>query len=270
MLGFKLFPLERRTEDDLPQHVKGAAHWHEENDEEGYWVFNLLSQKYRAIEYNEDTRQWYFVGQDTHTGRWVASGPVPSSYNPRRHSIRPISNVSTILVDDQTAGHTRSSLSKTGDLYSLAIMSGTSTLTQTATALDLAGKGKAKDTGGTFFRMQAGGGPPAGGSGGGGSGGGGPGGLGGPGGPGGGGSGTGGGGGRGGGAGGAPHTGGKLGENPPVKFDNDHSKADTFMNEFNLYCLTNFDSEQVVNPLKRTTLLLGFIKGPNVKDWVKR
>ena len=41
------------------------------------------------------------------------------------------------------------------------------------------------------------------------------------------------------------------------------------MNEFNLYCLTNFDAEQLINPLKRTTLLLGFIKGPNVKDWVK-
>ena len=36
------------------------------------------------------------------------------------------------------------------------------------------------------------------------------------------------------------------------------------MNEFNLYCLTNFDAEQLINPLKRTTLLLGFIKGPNV------
>ena len=42
------------------------------------------------------------------------------------------------------------------------------------------------------------------------------------------------------------------------------------MNEFNLYRLTNFDAEQLINPLKRTTLLLGFIKGPNVKDWVRR
>ena len=124
MLGFKPFPLERRTEDDLPQHVKGAARWHEENNEEGYWVFDLLSQEYKAIEYDEDTRQWYFIGQDTRTGHWVASGPVPSSYSLGRHSIRLISNVSTILVDDQTAGHTQSSLSKTGDLHSLAIMSG--------------------------------------------------------------------------------------------------------------------------------------------------
>ena len=92
-------------------------------------------------------------------------------------------------------------------------------MTQTATALDLAGKGKAKDMRGTFFRMQAGGGPPAGGSGGGGSGGGGPGGLRGPGGPGipgGGGAGAGGGGAGAGGIGGAPHGGGKLGGNPPA------------------------------------------------------
>ena len=46
----------------------GAAHWQEEDEEEGYWVFDLLSQEYRAIEYNEDTRQWYFIGQDTGTG----------------------------------------------------------------------------------------------------------------------------------------------------------------------------------------------------------
>ena len=100
MLGFKPFPLERRTEDDHPQHVKGAARWHEEDDEEGYWVYDLLSQEYRAIEYDEDTKQWYFVGQDTHTGCWVTTGTVPSSFNLRRQSIRPISNISAIAVDD--------------------------------------------------------------------------------------------------------------------------------------------------------------------------
>ena len=84
--------------------------------------------------------------------------------------IRPISEVSAIVVDDQSAGHTQSSFTKTGDLYSSATMSESVTLTQTTTALDLAGKGKAKDTGGTFFRTQSGGGPPAGGSGGGGPG----------------------------------------------------------------------------------------------------
>jgi hypothetical protein len=67
---------------------------------------------------------------------------------------------------------------------------------------------------------------------------------------------------------GAP--GGKLGGNPPTEFSGERSLADEFMNEFNLYRLTNVDAEQMVNPMKRATLLLGFIKGPNVKDWVKR
>src|SRR6202012_3661681 len=30
------------------------------------------------------------------------------------------------------------------------------------------------------------------------------------------------------------------------------------------------DAEQMISPMKRATLFLGFIKGPNVKDWVKR
>ena len=60
-----------------------------------------------------------------------------------------------------------------------------------------------------------------------------------------------------------------MGGNPPAEFDSNRSKVDTFMNEFNLYHLTNFDAEQLINPLKWTTLLLGFIKGPNVKDWVR-
>jgi hypothetical protein len=42
------------------------------------------------------------------------------------------------------------------------------------------------------------------------------------------------------------------------------------MNQFNLYRLSNYDTEQMVVPMKRATLLLGFIKGPLVDDWVKR
>ena len=41
------------------------------------------------------------------------------------------------------------------------------------------------------------------------------------------------------------------------------------MNVFNLYHLTNMVAEQMLNLMKWATLLLGFIKGPNVKDWVK-
>ena len=42
------------------------------------------------------------------------------------------------------------------------------------------------------------------------------------------------------------------------------------MNEFNLYRLTNIGADQVDVPMKQAVLLLGFIQGENVKDWVKR
>ena len=64
--------------------------------------------------------------------------------------------------------------------------------------------------------------------------------------------------------------GGKLGGNPPRIFDRTCSEADTFMNEFNLYRLTNIGADQVDNPMKSTALFLGFIQGENIKDWVKR
>ena len=41
------------------------------------------------------------------------------------------------------------------------------------------------------------------------------------------------------------------------------------MNEFNLYCLTNIGADQADNPMKRVALLLGFIQGEDIKDWVK-
>ena len=69
---------------------------------------------------------------------------------------------------------------------------------------------------------------------------------------------------------GAGAGGGRLGGNPPRIFDGTRSEADTFMNEFNLYHLTNIGVDQVDNPMKRAALLLGFIQGEDVKDWVMR
>ncbi len=63
---------------------------------------------------------------------------------------------------------------------------------------------------------------------------------------------------------------GKLGGNPPSDFDGNRTLADAFINKFNLYRLSNIDAEQMMNPMKRSALMLGFIKGPNVKDWTKR
>ena len=50
--------------------------------------------------------------------------------------------------------------------------------------------------------------------------------------------------------------GGKLGGNPPRIFDRTCSEANTFMNEFNLYRLTNIGADQVDVPMKRAALLL--------------
>ena len=228
-------------------------------------MFDTLSGKYLAIEYEQSEDQWYFIGQDSKTGRWIATNPVPSTYQLGRR-VRAQNIVSGIDVDDTEAkGHTQSSLTKTGISQSSAM---STTLTTAAAALTLAGTqppggkvhqffakgGKGSQPGGN---PPAGGGPPPAGP---------PGGGGGP--PGG----SGGGGPGAGGAGGAGAGGGngKLGGNPPTEFNGDRSTADAFMNEFNLYRITNIDAEQMVNPMKRVALFLGFIKGPLVKDWVKR
>ena len=64
--------------------------------------------------------------------------------------------------------------------------------------------------------------------------------------------------------------GGKLGGNPPSEFNGDQALVNMFINEFNLYCLANVEAEQMTLPMKRAALFLGFIKGPDVKDWVKK
>jgi hypothetical protein len=265
--GFKPFALERRSDNDLPPHIKGVAVWKEIKDEEGYWVFDILSTAYLAVEYEEATKQWYFIQQDSRTNNWIAVDTVPSTYGLGR----PVHPITTVAVDaddtEATSGQYQSSYFKPGNIQSSAM---TSTVTTAAAALTLANTSAPSRLAQNFFSRRPGSGPP-GGSGGGPSGGGAPPPV--P--PGGGGGGGRGGGGGGGGAGlppavppGAP--GGKLGGNPPTEFNGDRSLADEFMNAFNLYRLTNIDTEQMLNPMKRATLLLGFIKGPNIKDWVKR
>ena len=71
--------------------------------------------------------------------------------------------------------------------------------------------------------------------------------------------------------GGAPGGGGdKLGGNPPPEFNGDCSYANHFMNKFNLYCLANMKAVQMRVPMKHMALLLSFIKGPNIDDWVQQ
>ncbi|KAH9016634.1 hypothetical protein EDB84DRAFT_1443048 [Lactarius hengduanensis] len=97
--SFKPFPIDRRTQDNLSRTIKGAALWDEIKDEEGYWVYNLLSGNYLAIKYKESTKQWYFVQQDSQTGNWVATQPVPSTFNLKRRAIRKTS-VTAVPAED--------------------------------------------------------------------------------------------------------------------------------------------------------------------------
>src|SRR5580693_2620377 len=106
--GFTPFVIERRFEDNLPAHIRGAARWNEANNTEGYQVYNLLSQTYLEVEYNEDTRQWYFIQQDSRSRRWIATQPVPSQFNLGRQSIAP-STVAAAAVDDTETRHIQSS-----------------------------------------------------------------------------------------------------------------------------------------------------------------
>jgi hypothetical protein len=72
------------------------------------------------------------------------------------------------------------------------------------------------------------------------------------------------------GPGGGGGSGSKLGRNSPAIFDGDRSKANNVMTEFNLYCITNHDTNHMSNPMKHTALFLGFIQGPIVQAWIQR
>jgi hypothetical protein len=85
----------------------------------GYWVFDILSTTYLAVEYEEATRQWYFIQQDSRTNNWIAVDTVPSTYGLGR----PVKPVTTVAVDtDDTeakSGQYQSSYFKTGNIQSL-------------------------------------------------------------------------------------------------------------------------------------------------------
>ena len=209
------------------------------------------------------------------TRNWIATDTVPQAFRLGRQSIRH-STVQAVEVDKEETFEASESNTeeKPSNVSSSTITDNIycSAMSQTMSALTLAGTAT---TGSQFTHFsRKGKGPafppyvPSGGGGPSGSGSGGP--------PGGGPPGGGGGGPPGSGGffpaippGAAGGGGGKLGGNPPRIFDRTRSEADTFLNEFNLYGLTNIGVDQVDNPMKRAVLILGFIQGENVKDWVK-
>jgi hypothetical protein len=224
--GFILFIVKRRTEDNLPAHIKGAARWNEANNLEGYEVFDLLSQTYLKVEYDKDNRQWYFIQQDTRSSRCIATQPVPSTYHLGRQSIA--------HVMDQAADVDNDNRRQDNQQSSMATQTATMPTVTAAAALTFVGTKTGQVQ--SFFRMKKPGSGLPGGSGG-------P-----PGAP-------------GSGVPGAPgaifgHTGpggggrGKLGGNPPQIFNRDRSRAHAFMTAFNLYRLANHNTDHITSPMK--------------------
>jgi len=79
--GFRRSAIDRRKDNDLPQHIKGTAVWAEIDDEEGYWVYDRDNNLYLAIKYKESARQWYFIRQDPFNRQWNTEKPVPTFYS---------------------------------------------------------------------------------------------------------------------------------------------------------------------------------------------
>ena len=87
-----------------------------------------------------------------------------------------------------------------------------------------------------------------------------------------------------GGGGGAPGGGGGVGGNPaqpaigdrkpmgvlPTIFEGDHSKAESFLQEFSTYLLINYDVPALASYIKRITIALTCIKGPEVNRWTQQ
>jgi len=54
----------------------------------------------------------------------------------------------------------------------------------------------------------------------------------------------------------------------PDTFDGDRTKAQNFLNQFDLFWLMNDDAATMTNPFKRCIYFLELVHGPHVKDWV--
>jgi hypothetical protein len=80
--GFQPFIVERRIEDNLPHYLKGTVVWRDSLDsrEEGYHIFDVLSQQYIAVEYIDPNDQWYFIARDSRSRNWVATEVIPRTY----------------------------------------------------------------------------------------------------------------------------------------------------------------------------------------------
>ena len=97
---FKLYKVNRHFSDNLDPCIKGAAFWNEYNGSVGYYVFDPLSRSPRAIEYDNNTRQWVFIILDTRTRNWIATDMVPQAFRLGRQSIKH-TTVQAVEVDKE-------------------------------------------------------------------------------------------------------------------------------------------------------------------------
>jgi len=209
--------IERSTEDDLLDNVKGTAVYKSFADQEGYYVFDKNLQGYIPIHFLEDRRLWVLIDYDNKAHSWYTTKPAPLEYGlgPYRSKLAhgiDIDSSEGELADTEDPTNKGKQSTPVPQHFTPYIM--TSTQAQTTTTAPAT-------SGITIQAIPLGGG---GGGGGGGSGGG---------------EGGGGGGGGGGGAGGVhigpPALTGKLGGNPPKEFHGDREESKSFLLNFLLY-----------------------------------
>ena len=71
-------------------------------------------------------------------------------------------------------------------------------------------------------------------------------------------------------AGAVPFANGPMKGHAPECFDGQRKNAAKFMGEFRLWRICNIRNESMINPFQRIALVLTYMKGPKVDDWVRQ
>ena len=62
---------------------------------------------------------------------------------------------------------------------------------------------------------------------------------------------------------------GSLKESPLKEFDGTRSKSETFGDDFSIYQRINQKNQVIKEPYFRVLIVMSFIKGPKIQDWVR-
>ncbi|KAH8982336.1 hypothetical protein EDB86DRAFT_3086162 [Lactarius hatsudake] len=71
--------IDRYSDDELSDKVKGAVVWKEHEGVEGYFLFHPNTQKYRQVHYLEDIQQWAYIDYSAKKGQWYTISIVPQA-----------------------------------------------------------------------------------------------------------------------------------------------------------------------------------------------